>query len=73
MGKQCAQSTDTPGFISFRILVPYLNEAIATLGEGVATVADIDRALKLGAMAPMGPLELADFIGRGGVLSHAFF
>lgn len=56
-------STDFPGFIVNRILIPMLNEACQALQEGVANAADIDTAMKLGTNQPMGPLELADFIG----------
>lgn len=60
---------DTPGFIVNRILVPLINEAIFALHEKLATAEDIDTAMKLGANHPMGPLELADFIGLDTVLS----
>jgi 3-hydroxybutyryl-CoA dehydrogenase len=63
LGKQIAVSEDFPGFIVNRILLPMINEAIYTLYEGVGTVVAIDAAMKLGAHHPMGPLELADFIG----------
>ena len=63
LGKTVAQSEDFPAFIVNRILLPMINEAIYTLYEGVGTVEAIDTALKLGANHPMGPLELADFIG----------
>jgi len=56
-------ASDIPGFIANRILLPYINEAVYALYEGVATVADIDQAMKLGTNVPMGPLTLADFIG----------
>ncbi|MBW2256484.1 MAG: 3-hydroxybutyryl-CoA dehydrogenase [Deltaproteobacteria bacterium] len=56
-------SRDMPGFIVNRILMPYINEAVYALYEGVATVPDIDTAMKLGTNVPMGPLSLADFIG----------
>jgi 3-hydroxybutyryl-CoA dehydrogenase len=61
--KKIAVSEDFPAFIVNRVLVPMINEAIYTLYEGVGTVRAIDTALKLGANHPMGPLELADFIG----------
>ncbi len=54
---------DTPGFIVNRVLMPYINEAAQTLYEGIASVEDIDVAMKLGTNVPMGPLTLADFIG----------
>jgi 3-hydroxybutyryl-CoA dehydrogenase len=63
LGKTASSSEDFPAFIVNRILIPMINEAIYTLYEGVGTVASIDTALKLGANHPMGPLELADFIG----------
>lgn len=63
LGKQSVSSEDFPAFIVNRILVPMINEAVYTLYEGVGTVRAIDTALKLGANHPMGPLELADFIG----------
>lgn len=63
IGKTASSAEDFPAFIVNRILVPMINEAVYTLYEGVGTVASIDLALKLGANHPMGPLELADFIG----------
>ncbi|MBI3700929.1 MAG: 3-hydroxybutyryl-CoA dehydrogenase [Afipia sp.] len=69
MGKQIAVSEDFPAFIVNRILLPMINEAIYTLYEGVANVEAIDKAMKLGAHHPMGPLELADFIGLDTCLS----
>ena len=63
LGKETTVSEDFPAFIVNRILVPMMNEAIYTLYEGVGTVASIDKAMKLGANHPMGPLELADFMG----------
>jgi 3-hydroxybutyryl-CoA dehydrogenase len=63
IGKTASPAEDFPAFIVNRILVPMMNEAVYTLYEGVGTVASIDMALKLGANHPMGPLELADFIG----------
>ncbi len=63
MGKKAAVAEDFPAFIVNRILLPMINEAVYTLYEGVGTVTSIDTALKLGARHPMGPLELADFIG----------
>ena len=63
LGKQIAVSEDFPAFIVNRILLPMINEAIYTLYEGVGNVEAIDNAMRLGAHHPMGPLELADFIG----------
>ncbi|MGH7002593.1 MAG: 3-hydroxybutyryl-CoA dehydrogenase [Alphaproteobacteria bacterium] len=63
LGKTVAQAEDFPAFIVNRILLPMINEAVYTLYEGVGTVESIDTAMKLGAHHPMGPLELADFIG----------
>lgn len=63
LGKTMAVSEDFPAFIVNRVLMPMINEAIYTLYEGVGTVEGIDTGLKLGANHPMGPLELADFIG----------
>jgi len=63
MGKTCTTSKDIPGFIANRILMPYINEAIFTLSEGIASAVDIDKTMKLGTNVPMGPLTLADFIG----------
>lgn len=63
LGKTSASAEDFPAFIVNRILIPMINEAIYTLYEGVGTVQSIDTSLKLGANHPMGPLELADFIG----------
>ena len=63
LGKRYSISEDFPAFIVNRILMPMINEAIYSLYEGVANVENIDMALKLGANHPMGPLELADFIG----------
>jgi len=63
MGKTTAVSEDFPAFIVNRILLPMINEAVYTLYEGVGGVEAIDTAMKLGANHPMGPLELADFIG----------
>jgi 3-hydroxybutyryl-CoA dehydrogenase len=69
LGKQVAVSEDFPAFIVNRILMPMINEAIYTLYEGVGNVEAIDAAMKLGAHHPMGPLELADFIGLDTCLS----
>ncbi len=63
LGKAVVHANDAPGFIVNRILVPMLNEACFALGEGVATIRDIDLACQLGLNHPMGPLTLADFIG----------
>ena len=63
LGKTPVSSEDFPAFIVNRILLPMLNEAVYTLHEGVGSVEAIDTAMKLGANHPMGPLELADFIG----------
>ncbi|PJI86522.1 3-hydroxyacyl-CoA dehydrogenase [Yoonia maricola] len=63
LGKTSATAEDFPAFIVNRILMPMINEAIYTLYEGVGSVQSIDTSLKLGANHPMGPLELADFIG----------
>ena len=63
LGKTIAVSEDFPGFIVNRILLPMVNEAIYTLYEGVGGVTAIDTAMKLGAKHPLGPLELADYIG----------
>src|SRR3569623_1836640 len=63
LGKQVVRANDAPGFIVNRMLMPMLNEACFALGEGVATIRDIDLACQLGLNHPMGPLTLADFIG----------
>ena len=63
MGKTVATSEDVPGFIVNRLLLPMLNEAAYALQEGVADIRSLDTAMKLGAGHPMGPLQLADFIG----------
>jgi 3-hydroxybutyryl-CoA dehydrogenase len=63
LGKTAATAEDFPAFIVNRILMPMINEAVYTLYEGVGNVASIDSAMKLGTNHPMGPLELADFIG----------
>ncbi|HEY6538770.1 MAG TPA: 3-hydroxyacyl-CoA dehydrogenase NAD-binding domain-containing protein [Candidatus Dormibacteraeota bacterium] len=68
LGKTPVTSADTPGFIGNRILIPFINEAIAALQEGVGSARDIDQVAKLGFNHPMGPLELADFIGLDVVL-----
>jgi 3-hydroxybutyryl-CoA dehydrogenase len=69
LGKTIAVSEDFPAFIVNRILLPMINEAVYTLYEGVGTVEGIDKAMRLGANHPMGPLELADFIGLDTCLS----
>ena len=63
MGKTVVEARDYPGFAVNRILMPMINEAVYTLFEGVASIEDIDTAMKLGTNQPMGPLTLADFIG----------
>jgi 3-hydroxybutyryl-CoA dehydrogenase len=63
MGKTPVEVNDSPGFISNRVLLPMINEAIFALHEGVGTAEAIDQIMKLGMNHPMGPLELADFIG----------
>ncbi|KAK2739273.1 hypothetical protein FQN57_006608 [Myotisia sp. PD_48] len=63
MGKIPSQSTDSPGFLANRILMPYINEAISCLETGIGTRDDIDSIMKNGTNVPMGPLTLADFIG----------
>ncbi|ASY66816.1 3-hydroxybutyryl-CoA dehydrogenase (plasmid) [Sinorhizobium sojae CCBAU 05684] len=63
LGKTAVVAEDFPAFIVNRILMPMINEAIYTLHEGVGSIVDIDQSMKLGANHPMGPLELADFIG----------
>ncbi|CAL1712028.1 unnamed protein product [Somion occarium] len=62
-GKEVTTSQDVPGFVSNALLMPFINEAIMCLEKGVATRDDIDKTLKLGMNHPMGPLQLADFIG----------
>ena len=69
LGKTSAVSEDFPAFIVNRILLPMINEAVYVLYEGVGNVEAIDRSMRLGAHHPMGPLELADFIGLDTVLS----
>jgi 3-hydroxybutyryl-CoA dehydrogenase len=63
LGKHVVEVQDAPGFVVNRVLMPMLNEAVFALGEGTASVADIDAACRLGLNHPMGPLQLADFIG----------
>lgn len=69
MRKEHATSEDRPGFVANRILMPYINEAIFVLQEGIATAEDIDKTMRLGTNVPMGPLTLADFIGLDTCLS----
>lgn len=69
LGKTTTNAEDYPAFIVNRVLVPMINEAVYALYEGVGTVESIDTAMKLGANHPMGPLELADFIGLDTCLS----
>ncbi|WP_379552643.1 3-hydroxyacyl-CoA dehydrogenase NAD-binding domain-containing protein [Qipengyuania sp. DGS5-3] len=63
LGKQVVLSQDEPGFVVNRILLPMINEAIFVLGQSTAGIADIDKGCRLGLNHPMGPLELADFVG----------
>jgi len=63
LGKETWESDDKPGFVTNRILMPWINEGIRAFDEGVATKEDIDKGMKLGTNVPMGPLELADHIG----------
>ncbi|TVY11760.1 3-hydroxybutyryl-CoA dehydrogenase [Paenibacillus cremeus] len=69
MGKTPVEVNDFPGFVSNRILMPMINEAVYTVYEGVATAEAVDQVMKLGMNHPMGPLELADFIGLDTCLS----
>ena len=69
MGKTTVVGRDMPGFIVNRILMPYINEAVQALYENIASVEDIDQAMKLGTNVPMGPLTLADYIGLDTCLS----
>jgi 3-hydroxybutyryl-CoA dehydrogenase len=69
LGKTVATAQDSPGFIVNRILCPMINEAIFTLAEGIGDVLSIDAGMKLGANHPMGPLELADYVGLDTLLS----
>ena len=71
IGKIPVPANDYPGFVANRILIPMINEAIISLHEGVAGVAEIDNVMKLGMAHPMGPLQLADFIGLDVVLAIA--
>jgi 3-hydroxybutyryl-CoA dehydrogenase len=68
LDKETWEADDKPGFVTNRILMPWLNEGIRAFDEGVASKADIDRGMKLGTNVPMGPLELADHIGLDVVL-----
>lgn len=63
LGKQVVQAEDEPGFVVNRILLPMINEAVFVLGQGTASIVDIDKGCRLGLNHPMGPLELADFVG----------
>jgi 3-hydroxybutyryl-CoA dehydrogenase len=63
MGKTAVEVNDAPGFVSNRVLMPMINEAIFALYEGVGSASAIDEVMKLGMNHPMGPLQLADFIG----------
>jgi 3-hydroxybutyryl-CoA dehydrogenase len=67
-GKTVVTSRDIPGFIANRVLMPMINEAVFALYEGIASAPDIDTVMKLGMNHPMGPLQLADFIGLDTVL-----
>lgn len=69
LGKAPVEVNDYPGFVANRILMPMINEAIITLNEGIAGVEEIDTVMKLGMAHPMGPLQLADFIGLDVCLS----
>lgn len=69
MQKTCTTARDVPGFIANRVLIPYINEAVQALYEGIGTAEDIDKTMKLGTNVPMGPLTLADFIGLDTVLA----
>ncbi|CEI80740.1 putative 3-hydroxybutyryl-CoA dehydrogenase [Oceanobacillus oncorhynchi] len=69
LGKQDVEVKDFPGFASNRILMPMINEAVYTVFEGVASIEDVDQVMKLGMNHPMGPLQLADFIGLDTCLS----
>ena len=63
LGKETWEADDKPGFVTNRVLMPWINEGIRAYDEGVATKADMDKGMKLGTNVPMGPLELADHIG----------
>ena len=63
LGKQVVEVQDEPGFVVNRILIPMINEAVFVLGQGTASIEDIDKGCRIGLNHPMGPLELADFVG----------
>lgn len=69
LGKTPLKANDFPGFVSSRLIFSYMNEAVYALYEGMGTAEDIDAIMKMGANHPMGPLELADFVGLDTVLS----
>ncbi|MBQ1334610.1 MAG: 3-hydroxybutyryl-CoA dehydrogenase [Clostridia bacterium] len=69
LGKTPVQVNETPGFVVNKILVPMINEAVGIYADGIASVEDIDTAMKLGANHPMGPLELGDLVGLDVVLA----
>lgn len=69
IGKDPVEVSEAPGFVVNRILVPMINEAVEVLQNGIASAEDIDKAMKLGANHPMGPLQLSDFIGNDIVLA----
>lgn len=71
LGKEIVTARDVPGFIVNRLLIPFLNEACFALAEGLGTVEDIDKAIKLGLNHPMGPFSLADLIGLDTCLAIA--
>jgi 3-hydroxybutyryl-CoA dehydrogenase len=71
LGKTVITSKDQPGFVVNRMLIPFLNEACFALQEGLATHEDIDEGARLGLNHPMGPLELADFVGLDTLLAIA--
>ncbi|MPN41965.1 3-hydroxybutyryl-CoA dehydrogenase [bioreactor metagenome] len=68
LGKDPIEVNEGPGFVVNRLLIPMINEAIFILSEGIASVSDIDKSMKLGANHPMGPLALSDLIGNDTVL-----
>ena len=71
LGKDVVLSGDEPGFVVNRILIPMLNEAIFVLGSGTGSVLDIDKGCRLGLAHPMGPLQLADYVGLDTLLEIA--